>query len=71
VDNGDATTLSTAENYTDSQVSAVTNSLATVATTGLYADLTGQPVVPNVILSDVDPGEGQPLAANSYIGVYE
>ena len=71
VDNGDATTLSTAENYTDSQISAVTNSLATVATTGLYSDLSNAPVVPNIILSNVDPGEGQPLAANSYIGVYE
>lgn len=71
VDNGDATTLTTAENYTDSEISTVTNSLATVATTGLYDDLTNAPVVPNIILSDVDPGEGQPLAANSYIGVYE
>lgn len=71
VDNGDATTLSTAEDYTDTQISAVTNSLATVATTGLYSDLTNAPVVPNIILSDVDPGEGQPLAANSYIGIYE
>lgn len=71
VDNGDATTLSAAENYTDSEISTVTNSLATVATTGLYDDLTNAPVVPNIILSGVDPGEGQPLAANSYIGVYE
>ena len=71
VDNGDATTLSTAKNYTDAEITAVTNSLATVATTGLYSDLTNAPVVPNIILSDVDPGEGQPLAANSYIGVYE
>lgn len=71
VDNGDATTLSTAKNYTDAEITAVTNSLATVATTGLYSDLSNAPVVPNIILSDVDPGEGQPLAANSYIGVYE
>lgn len=71
VDNGDATTLTTAENYTDASITAVTDSLATVATTGLYSDLSNAPVVPNIILSDVDPGEGQPLAANSYIGVYE
>ena len=71
VDNGDATTLTTAENYTDASITAVTNSLAAVATTGLYSDLSNAPVVPNIILSDVDPGEGQPLAANSYIGVYE
>lgn len=71
VDNGDATTLSTAKNYTDAEITAVTNSLAMVATTGLYSDLTNAPVVPNIILSDVDPGEGQPLTANSYIGVYE
>lgn len=71
VDNGDATTLTTAENYTDASITAVTNSLATVATTGLYSDLSNAPVVPNIILSDVDPGEGQPLAANSYIGIYE
>lgn len=71
VDDGDATTLTTAENYTDAEITTVTNSLATVATTGLYSDLSNAPVVPNIILSDVDPGEGQPLAANSYIGIYE
>lgn len=71
VDNGDATTLATANSYTDAEIATTVNSLAPVATTGLYSDLTGQPVVPNIILSNVDPGEGQPLAANSYIGVYE
>jgi hypothetical protein len=71
VDNGDANALATAKNYTDAEITAVTSSLATVATTGLYTDLSNTPVVPNIILSNVDPGEGQPLAANSYIGVYE
>jgi len=45
--------------------------LATVATTGAYADLSGKPTVPVITMTSTDPGEGQPLAANNYIFVYE
>lgn len=45
--------------------------LATVATTGSYSDLSNKPAIPTWTLTDVDPGEGAPLAANHFIGVYE
>lgn len=48
-----------------------TPSLASVATTGDYDDLINKPTVPTVILTDVDPGEGSPLAANTFIAVYQ
>ena len=44
--------------------------LATVATTGLYSDLSGAPTVPTITMTSTDPGEGQPLAADSFIAVY-
>lgn len=44
--------------------------LANVATSGSYNDLTNQPDIPEVILSNVDIGEGEPLAANMFYGVY-
>ena len=46
-------------------------SLATVATSGSYDDLSDQPAIPNIILTDVDPGEGSPLAAGTFIAVYQ
>lgn len=70
VDNGDATTLTTAKNYTDSELTTLENSLSTVATSGSYADLTNQPIVPNITVTSVDPGEGADLAMNNYIFVY-
>lgn len=70
VDNGDSTTLTTAKNYTDAELTALEQSLATVATTGDFNDLLNQPIVPNISLTTIDPGEGYPLAANSFIGVY-
>lgn len=70
VDNGDSTTLTTAKNYTDSEVGALEQSLATVATSGDYTDLINQPIVPNITVTSVDPGEGADLAMNNYIFVY-
>ena len=45
--------------------------LAAVATSGDYADLSGTPSVPTFTLQNTDPGEGGTLAANSFIGVYQ
>lgn len=70
VDNGDATTLATAKGYTDSELTTLEQSLATVATTGLYSDLNNAPVVPTIIVSNADPGEGADLPANNFIFVY-
>lgn len=70
VDNGDANTLTTAKNYTDSELTSLEQSLATVATSGDYADLINQPIVPNITVTSVDPGEGADLAMNNYIFVY-
>lgn len=49
---------------------ADSSSLATVATTGNYSDLTGTPTVPVITIQNSDPGEGGPLAANNFIAVY-
>lgn len=46
-------------------------SLAPVATSGDYDDLLNKPTIPNIILTDVDPGEGSPLPANTYVFVYQ
>jgi hypothetical protein len=70
VDNGDQTALTTAKNYTDSEVGALEQSLSTVATSGSYTDLSNQPVVPNIIVTNADPGEGADLQANNFIFVY-
>lgn len=50
---------------------ADSSSLATVATSGLYSDLTGTPTVPTITMTTTDPGEGSPLAADTFIAVYE
>lgn len=70
VDDGDQTTLTTAKNYTDSELTSLEQSLATVATTGLYSDLSNAPVVPTIVVSNADPGEGADLPANNFIFVY-
>lgn len=44
------------------------SSLATVATSGNYADLTGRLTI---TMQTTDPGEGAALAANSFIAVYQ
>lgn len=44
--------------------------LAHVATSGSFNDLTNQPAIPEVILSNVDIAEGDPLEANMFYGVY-
>ena len=48
-----------------------TPTLATVATSGAYGDLIGAPTVPTITMTTTDPGEGSPLAANNFIGVYQ
>lgn len=61
-------TVATSGDYED-----LTNlpSLAPVATTGDYDDLSNKPDVPVVIMTDTDPGEGSPLAANTFVAVYQ
>lgn len=71
VDTGDANSLQSAKDYTDAEIASLEGDLATVATTGSYTDLSNTPSIPVVTLTTVDPGEGQPLAANHFIGVYQ
>lgn len=82
VDQQDAATLASAESYADSaaalaagtvqsNLNNLQQSLATVAFTGDYDDLIGQPDIPTFTLTDVDPGEGAPLAENFFIAVYQ
>lgn len=82
VDQQDAATLASAESYADSaaalaagtvqsNIDNLQQSLATVAFTGDYDDLIGQPDIPTFTLTDVDPGEGAPLAENFFIAVYQ
>lgn len=47
------------------------SSLATVATTGAYSDLSGTPDVPVFTIQSTDPGPGGALAENHFIVVYE
>jgi len=70
VDAGDASSLESAKAYTDQEIGTLESSLATVATTGSYDDLTNAPDVPIFTLTTTDPGEGVALAANHFIGVY-
>lgn len=44
---------------------------AAVATSGDYDDLSNKPTIPTIILTDTDPGEGSPLAANTFVAVYQ
>lgn len=46
-------------------------SLSTVATSGSYADLSDTPTIPNIMVTDIDPGEGSALAAGNFIAVYQ
>lgn len=71
VDNGDSTTLQTAKNYTDQEVGELQSSLATVATSGSYNDLTNQPDIPVITVTSTDPGEGADLPAGHFIFVYD
>ena len=70
VDAGDASSLESAKAYTDQEIGTLESSLATVATTGSYNDLTNTPDVPIFTLTTTDPGEGAALADNHFIGVY-
>lgn len=82
VDEHDAATLQDAKDYADGAASTAAggvqnnldtlqNSLATVAFTGDYDDLVGQPDIPVITMTDTDPGEGVPLAENHFIAVYQ
>lgn len=81
VDQQDATVLSDAKLYADgvsataagavqSNLTQLQTSLSPVATSGSYNDLSNTPDVPVFTLTNVDPGEGQPLEANHFICVY-
>ena len=80
-DEKDAVVAANANGYTDTAVadavadlqdniSAITQGLATVATSGSYNDLSNKPAIPTFTLTTTDPGEGATLAANAFIGVY-
>lgn len=71
VDNGDSTTLQTAKNYTDQEVGDLQSSLATVATSGSFNDLTNKPDIPVITVTSADPGEGADLPAGHFIFVYD
>ena len=45
--------------------------LSAVATSGSYTDLSNTPTIPNIMVTDVDPGEGSALAAGNFIAVYQ
>ena len=45
--------------------------LSAVATSGSYNDLANAPTIPNIMVTDVDPGEGAALAAGNFIAVYQ
>lgn len=67
--------LGTQSDWTENNANALSYikhkpSLATVATSGLYSDLSGTPTVPTITLTTTDPGEGSVLAENTFIGVY-
>ena len=55
----------------DVAAKADASSLAAVATSGDYTDLINTPTVPEITMTTTDPGEGQPLAADSFIAVYQ
>lgn len=61
-------TVATSGSYNDLDD---TPQLATVATSGDYDDLSNLPTIPNITLTDTDPGEGGSLAADHYIFVYQ
>lgn len=71
VDNGDSTTLQTAKNYADQEVGELQSSLATVATSGSFNDLTNQPDIPVITVTSADPGEGADLPEGHFIFVYD
>lgn len=82
VDDQDAATLNSAESFAtnaaqtaagnvQSNLNALSNSLASVATTGLYSDLVGTPDVPIITMTSTDPGEGGDLEENHFIAVYQ
>lgn len=82
VDEQDASTLSTAKGYTDTKVAAlptVNNATLTIQVNGnsnamftanASADVIADLTIPVISLTDTDPGEGEPLAANNFIAVY-
>lgn len=54
----------------EGEITALSNSISTVGRTGQYSDLLGLPTIPVITMTDTDPGEGAPLAANHFIAVY-
>lgn len=54
----------------EGEITALQNALSNVAFSGQFGDLLGKPDVPVITMTDVDPGEGVPLAPNHFIAVY-
>ena len=82
VDQQDAATLNSAESFAtnaaqtaagnvQNNLNTLSNSLASVATSGLYSDLSGAPDVPVITMTSTDPGEGGDLEENHFIAVYQ
>lgn len=70
-DKADISSLATVATTGDYDDLLNTPTLATVATSGDYADLINTPTIPTITMTNTDPGEGQPLAADSFIAVYQ
>lgn len=82
VDDHDASTLSSAKGYTDTKVAAlptvnnatldiqVNGSSAAAFTANASSNVTASLTIPVFTLTDIDPGEGAPIAANNFIAVY-
>lgn len=63
-------TISNSAVATALQAKANSADLATVATSGSYADLSNKPSIPVLTVSNVDIQEGSALPANNFYGVY-
>lgn len=83
VDEHDASTLASAKDYTDTAVAAlptVNDATLTIQQNGVTVQTftansstgkTANITAPVITVTDTDPGEGAPLAANNFIAVYD
>lgn len=82
VDDQDTLTLGSAKSYTDTKIAAlptvnnatldiqVNGNSAASFTANASSNVTASLTVPVFTLTDIDPGEGAPIAANNFIAVY-
>lgn len=82
VDDQDTLTLGTAKSYTDTKIAAlptvnnatldiqVNGNSAASFTANASSNVTASLTIPVFTLTDIDPGEGAPIAANNFIAVY-